>query len=126
MISEFGAKFKAIRREIRDEYTQPHSKPWILGFSGGKDSTLLAHLVLVFLLLCLPLAGEVLRGFGVSQNMSNILKHRPVLSGIETLACAWKSRAVSVAAKKGAILAGEREPAVRLRYGLFGRASGPS
>lgn len=34
--------------------------------------------------------------------------------------------AVSVAAKKGATLADEREPAVRLRYGLFGRASGPS
>jgi DNA sulfur modification protein DndC len=54
MISEFGAKFKAIRREIRDEYTQPHSKPWILGFSGGKDSTLLAHLVLECLLAIPP------------------------------------------------------------------------
>ena len=34
--------FDAIRREIADEYAQPHEKPWIVGFSGGKDSTLVA------------------------------------------------------------------------------------
>jgi len=50
MISEFAMKLKAIRRDIRDEYLQPHSKPWIVGFSGGKDSTLLVHLVLECLL----------------------------------------------------------------------------
>jgi len=33
---------------------------------------------------------------------------------------------LSAAAKRGTSLAGEREPAARLRYGLFGRASGPS
>ena len=37
--------FDAIRREIADEYAQPHEKPWIVGFSGGEDSTLVAHLV---------------------------------------------------------------------------------
>lgn len=42
----FGAKLKVIRRELREEYLQPHTKPWIIGFSGGKDSTLLLHLVL--------------------------------------------------------------------------------
>lgn len=47
---DFGAKLKAIRRELRDEYLQPHTKPWIIGFSGGKDSTLLAHLVIESLL----------------------------------------------------------------------------
>jgi hypothetical protein len=26
----------AIRWEIADEYSQPHDKPWIVGFSGGK------------------------------------------------------------------------------------------
>jgi DNA sulfur modification protein DndC len=41
----YSQKLKAIRRELRDEYVQPHTKPWIVGFSGGKDSTLLAHLV---------------------------------------------------------------------------------
>ena len=34
-----------IRQEIREEYAEPHGKPWIIGFSGGKDSTLVAHLV---------------------------------------------------------------------------------
>lgn len=42
----FGLKIKAIRRELRDEYLQPHDQPWIIGFSGGKDSTLLLHFVL--------------------------------------------------------------------------------
>ena len=42
--------FDAIRREIADEYAQPHEKPWIVGFSGGKDSTLVAHLVMEHLL----------------------------------------------------------------------------
>ncbi len=34
-----------IRQEIYEEYAEPHGKPWIIGFSGGKDSTLVAHLV---------------------------------------------------------------------------------
>lgn len=39
-----------IRKEIADEYTQPHSHPWVIGFSGGKDSTLVTHLVFEFLM----------------------------------------------------------------------------
>ena len=39
------AKVDAIRAEILDEYLAPHGFPWIIGFSGGKDSTLVAHLV---------------------------------------------------------------------------------
>ena len=35
-----------IRREIREEYAEPHRKPWIVGYSGGKDSTLVTHLVI--------------------------------------------------------------------------------
>ena len=42
--------FDTIRQEIADEYAQPHAKAWILGFSGGKDSTLVAHLVVEHLL----------------------------------------------------------------------------
>ena len=38
--------FGRIRQEIRAEYAEPHQKPWIVGFSGGKDSTLVAHLVI--------------------------------------------------------------------------------
>jgi len=42
----YGRKLKVIKQEIREEYLRPHDKPWIIGFSGGKDSTLLLHLVL--------------------------------------------------------------------------------
>jgi len=41
---------RTIRADLRDEYLQDHATPWILGFSGGKDSTLLAQLVLEMLL----------------------------------------------------------------------------
>ena len=34
-----------IEAEILDEYLQPHEYPWVIGYSGGKDSTLVAHLV---------------------------------------------------------------------------------
>ncbi len=34
-----------IRAEVLDEYQQPHDKPWIVGFSGGKDSTLVLQVV---------------------------------------------------------------------------------
>ncbi|HMO63736.1 MAG TPA: hypothetical protein PKE47_00660 [Verrucomicrobiota bacterium] len=42
----YAAKAPSLRRELREEYLQPHDHPWILGFSGGKDSTLLLHFVL--------------------------------------------------------------------------------
>ena len=38
--------FARIRREIHEEYAELHHKPWIVGYSGGKDSTLVAHLVI--------------------------------------------------------------------------------
>jgi DNA sulfur modification protein DndC len=43
-------RLAAIRQDIRDEYLQPHQKPWIVGFSGGKDSTLVLQLVFEVLL----------------------------------------------------------------------------
>ena len=51
---KFAAKFQAIRQDLRVEYLQPHTKPWIIGFSGGKDSTLLVHLVIECLLAIPP------------------------------------------------------------------------
>lgn len=47
-------KLKSIRKEIREEYLQNHSKPWIIGFSGGKDSTLLLHFILEAMLTIAP------------------------------------------------------------------------
>ena len=47
-------KLRSIRQELRSEYLQPHDKPWMIGFSGGKDSTLLAHLVLECLMAIAP------------------------------------------------------------------------
>lgn len=51
---DLADKIAAIREDIRDEYQQPHDKPWIIGFSGGKDSTLLLQLVLDALLDLAP------------------------------------------------------------------------
>lgn len=47
-------KLRAIRRAVREEYLEKHEKPWIIGFSGGKDSTLLTHLVIETLLAVPP------------------------------------------------------------------------
>ena len=44
------ADLDSIRREIADEYGAPHNHPWVIGFSGGKDSTLVTHLVFEYLL----------------------------------------------------------------------------
>lgn len=50
------ARIAAILEDLRDEYRQEHDAPWILGFSGGKDSTLLAQLVFEMLLALPPRA----------------------------------------------------------------------
>ncbi|HJS11619.1 DNA phosphorothioation system sulfurtransferase DndC [Sphingopyxis sp.] len=47
---DIGSRIDAILADLRDEYQQPHATPWIIGFSGGKDSTLLAQLVFEMLL----------------------------------------------------------------------------
>jgi DNA sulfur modification protein DndC len=55
----FGANvelIQAIRNEIAAEYAEPHDYPWIIGFSGGKDSTVVAHLVFEHLLTLAPSA----------------------------------------------------------------------
>lgn len=48
-------KFTAIVSAIRDEYlSSEQNYPWIIGFSGGKDSTLVAHAVFDALLSIAP------------------------------------------------------------------------
>lgn len=51
---ESAALFDAIRAEMLDEYRQDHDWPWIIGYSGGKDSTLVTHLVFEMLLSLPP------------------------------------------------------------------------
>ena len=51
-------KLAASRRELLDEYLRPHSHPWIIGYSGGKDSTLVVHLVME-MLMALPRSERV-------------------------------------------------------------------
>jgi DNA sulfur modification protein DndC len=70
-------KLKAIRRELRDEYLKPHSKPWIIGFSGGKDSTLLAHFVIECVLSVPP--DERHRTVHIVNN--NTLVESPIFQG---------------------------------------------
>lgn len=43
---ELENRVEAVKKEIKEEYRELHSKPWIIGFSGGKDSTLVLHLVI--------------------------------------------------------------------------------
>ena len=47
---DLEAKLKSIRSELRAEYFSDEPYPWIVGFSGGKDSTLVTHLVFELLL----------------------------------------------------------------------------
>ena len=43
---DLADSLRHIRRDLREEYLQPHDWPWMIGFSGGKDSTLILHLVI--------------------------------------------------------------------------------
>jgi len=48
-------KLRRIQSELADEYgSTAHKCPWIVGFSGGKDSTLVVHLVFETLLALPP------------------------------------------------------------------------
>ena len=43
--SDAPARLAAVRETMRTEFTRDHGDPWIVAYSGGKDSTLLLHLV---------------------------------------------------------------------------------
>ncbi len=60
-------KVSAIREALRKEYCAEHERPWIVGFSGGKDSTLVLHLVVEMLLL-VPPARRTRKVFVVSND----------------------------------------------------------
>lgn len=52
--NDSASAIEAIKADIFDEYRQPHDYPWIIGYSGGKDSTLVAHLVFEMLMSLPP------------------------------------------------------------------------
>ena len=43
-IGTLGARLATIRETMRVHYAKQHADPWIVAYSGGKDSTLLLHL----------------------------------------------------------------------------------
>jgi DNA sulfur modification protein DndC len=49
-----ASAFDAIRAELLHEYRQDHTYPWIIGYSGGKDSTLVTHLAFEMLMKLPP------------------------------------------------------------------------
>lgn len=59
-------KLREVKAVLLEEYTASHERPWIVGYSGGKDSTLLLQLV-VETLLELP-RGERRRKVHVVSN----------------------------------------------------------
>ena len=59
-------RFEEVRRAIATEYRKKHSDPWIVAYSGGKDSTLLLQLVWETILSLAP--EERRRGVHVIAN----------------------------------------------------------
>ena len=70
------ARLRAAQADIRAEYLADHRDPWIIGYSGGKDSTLLAQLVFEMLLDLAP--GDRTRPVHLLCN--DTLVESPVLS----------------------------------------------
>ena len=70
-------KLRASMAELQDEYLSDHDYPWVVGFSGGKDSTLLTHLVFEMLLNLPP--GDRSRPVHIVSN--DTLVESPVLMG---------------------------------------------
>lgn len=89
-----GVKVARVVADLRDEYLAPHQHPWIIGFSGGKDSTLVMHLALEMLMSLAP--HERSRPIHVVSNDTMVesplvMAHvAAVQSDIEQAALAWR------------------------------------
>lgn len=44
-VGDLGKRLAVVRKTLAGEYAKRHNDPWIVAYSGGKDSTLLLHLV---------------------------------------------------------------------------------
>ena len=73
--SETLETLRAIQAEMREEYLAAHTYPWIIGYSGGKDSTLLVQLAFEMLIDLAP--GDRVRQTHVLCN--DTLVESPVL-----------------------------------------------
>ncbi|MFT3769717.1 MAG: DNA phosphorothioation system sulfurtransferase DndC [Minicystis sp.] len=77
VISETLARLQASQRELKEEYLDTsHEHPWIVGYSGGKDSTLVLQLVFEMLMSLAP--GDRRRPVHVLTN--DTLVESPILS----------------------------------------------
>lgn len=91
---ELETKIACIQADLLDEYQAEHCDPWIVGFSGGKDSTVVTHLVLDMLLALPP--SERTRPIHVVSN--DTLVESPLVMGhisrvqdeIRSAADAWR------------------------------------
>src|SRR4051812_9017509 len=50
LVTNLPERLALIRADMKEEYLQEHQTPWIVGFSGGKDSTIVLQLVFEMLL----------------------------------------------------------------------------
>jgi DNA sulfur modification protein DndC len=87
-------RIDAIRADLEEEYRQPHGDPWIVGFSGGKDSTLVVHLVFEMLLGLAPderrRAVHIVANDTLVESPLVVAHIRRVLGEIEHTARAWR------------------------------------
>jgi DNA sulfur modification protein DndC len=76
-LSETRARLQASQRDLKEEYLDPsHEHPWIVGYSGGKDSTLVLQLVFEMLMGLAP--GDRRRPVHVLTN--DTLVESPILT----------------------------------------------
>jgi 3'-phosphoadenosine 5'-phosphosulfate sulfotransferase (PAPS reductase)/FAD synthetase len=72
-------RLRAAQSDIRDEYLAANQDPWIIGYSGGKDSTLLVQLVFEMLLDLAP--GDRTRPVHVLCNDTLVVTVHPLQRG---------------------------------------------
>lgn len=94
-------RIEGIKNEIKSEYLQSHDKEWIVGFSGGKDSTLMLHLV-IEALLELP---SSLRSRKIHVLANDTLVESPIVASyvdktLEHLSSAMKRMALPCSVEK--------------------------
>lgn len=53
-VEDLDRKIAGVQADLLEEYAADHDYPWIIGFSGGKDSTLVAQFTLEMLLALPP------------------------------------------------------------------------